>query len=132
MSHQLFLKNTAEYPWEYEPGEENRDDVIRWRTLLSSEKTPSEGISMGVLEIPPGACLNTHHHAPPEVYYLTHGEGQLLCGDTVKLMRAGDVAYIPANQIHGLKNISDQMLSLVWVFATDSWSEIEYHDEISS
>jgi quercetin dioxygenase-like cupin family protein len=128
MTDQFFIKNDAEYPWEYEPGEEGRDDVIRWRTLLSGEKTSTKGISMGTIEIPPGACLNAHHHSPLEVYYLTSGEGRLLCGDTVKHVRAGDVVYIPANQVHGIKNTSDHILTFVWMFPTDTWSEIEYHN----
>jgi len=84
---------------------------------------------MGTMEIPPGASLNAHHHSPLEVYYLTSGEGRLLCGDTVKHVRAGDVVYIPANQVHGIKNIGEHSLALVWMFPTDTWSEIEYHDD---
>ena len=129
MTHQTFLRNDTEYAWEYEPGEGGCDDVIRWRTLLSGEKTPTEGISMGTLEVPPGATMVPHHHAPLEVYYVTSGEGRLLAGDTVRHLRAGDVAYIPANQVHGIKNIGDHALTLVWMFSTDTWSEIEYHDD---
>jgi hypothetical protein len=54
MTNQTYIKNDSEYPWEYEPGEEGFDDVIRWRTLICGEKTSTEGISMGTLEIPPG------------------------------------------------------------------------------
>ena len=108
MTKQTYIENDSEYPWEYETGEEGRDDVIRWRTLISGEKTPTTGISMGTLEVPPGAVMNAHHHSPLEVYYLTSGKGQLLCGDKVKHVRAGDVVYIPANEVHGIKNINDQ------------------------
>ncbi|MBT4522000.1 MAG: cupin domain-containing protein [Halieaceae bacterium] len=129
MTDQSLIKNAKEYPWEYEIGEEGRDDVIRWRTFLASDKTPSQGISMGVLEIPPGAVLGAHHHSPIEVYYITSGEGQCLCGDTVKPVCTGDVVYIPADEVHGIKNISDQLLVLEWVFACDSWYDIKYHDD---
>jgi mannose-6-phosphate isomerase-like protein (cupin superfamily) len=129
MTNRLVIQNESEYPWEYERGEEGRNDVIRWRTLLSGDKTPSQGISMGVLEIPPGACMVAHHHSLLEVYYFTAGEGQLLCGDKIKDVRAGDVAYIPSNEVHGLKNISQVLLTLTWMFPSDTWSEIEYHDD---
>jgi len=129
MTKQTYIENDSEYPWEYETGEEGRDDVIRWRTLISGEKTPTTGISMGTLEVPPGAVMNAHHHSPLEVYYLTSGKGQLLCGDKVKHVRAGDVVYIPANEVHGIKNINDHTLTLVWMFPTDTWAEIEYHDD---
>ena len=130
MTNQIFIHNDSECPWEYETGEEGRDDVIRWRTLLSSDTTPSQGISMGILEIPPGASLNTHYHSPLEVYYLTEGEGQLLCGDKIKNIRAGDVVYIPGKESHGVKNISSQRLELVWIFPCDTWYEIKYHYDV--
>lgn len=128
MTDQIFINNDSECPWEYEIGEEGRDDVIRWRTLLSSDATPSQGISMGTLEVPPGASLTTHYHSPLEVYYLTEGEGQLLCGDKIKNIRAGDVVYVPGKEVHGVKNISDNPLKLIWVFPCDTYSEITYHD----
>ena len=99
MTDQIFINNDRQCPWEYEIGEEGRDDVIRWRTLLSSDSTPSQGISMGTLEISPGASLTTHYHSPLEVYYLTEGEGQLLCGDKIKNIRAGDVVYVPGQLV---------------------------------
>jgi len=83
---------------------------------------------MGTLEVPPGASLTKHYHSPLEVYYLTEGEGQLLCGDKIKNIRAGDVVYIPAKEVHGVKNISHNPLKLVWIFPRDTYSEITYHD----
>ena len=71
MTDKTFIQNNSEYPWEFEKGEEGLDGVIRWKTLLSGEKTPTKSISMGILEVPAGASLETHHHAQLEVYYLT-------------------------------------------------------------
>ncbi len=80
MSEEEYTRNESEYPWEYEPGEEGRNDVIRWRTLLSGDRTPTRSISMGTLELPPGSSLDAHHHAPSEVYFVTEGSGTLLLG----------------------------------------------------
>jgi hypothetical protein len=33
MTEEAYTRNESEYPWEYEPGEEGRNDVIRWRTF---------------------------------------------------------------------------------------------------
>ena len=129
MTDKAFVKNDSEYPWEFEYGEEGREDVIRWRTLISGEKTPSEKISMGTLELPPNTALLPHHHAPLEVYYLTEGEGVLRIGSEEQSVKAGDVVYIPGDLTHGIKNIGTQLLKLVWMFPTDSWSEIEYVDD---
>ena len=126
MTDKTFIKNDSQYPWEYEAGEEGRDDVIRWRTLLSGDKTPTKGVSMGTLEVPPGASLLSHYHSPLEVYYLTEGKGQLLCGERIKNIRAGDIVYIPEKEIHGVKNISDHVLKLIWVFPRDNYYDIAY------
>ena len=129
MTDEAYTRNEREYPWEYSPGEEGDENAIRWRTLLSGERTPSRSVSMGTLELPPGSSLDAHHHAPPEVYFVTDGRGTLLIGNEQRAVRAGDVVYIPGDHVHGIKNTGDDLLKLVWMFATDTWPEIEYHDD---
>lgn len=129
MADKAFIKNESEYLWEYGKGEEGRNGVIRWRTLLSGEETPTEKISMGTLELPINSILHPHHHAPLEVYYITKGEGTVLVGEEKRNVKAGDVVYIPGNLTHGIKNMSDQLLTVVWVFPTSTWRKIEYHDD---
>jgi quercetin dioxygenase-like cupin family protein len=129
MTEEAYTRNESEYPWEYEPGEEGRNDVIRWRTLLSGDRTPTHSISMGTLELLSGSSLDAHHHAPLEVYFVTEGHGTLLIGAEQRAVRAGDVVYIPGNCVHGIKNTSDEVLKLVWVFPTPTWPEIEYHQD---
>jgi quercetin dioxygenase-like cupin family protein len=129
MSEEEYTRNESEYPWEYEPGEEGRNDVIRWRTLLSGDRTPTRSISMGTLELPPGSSLDAHHHAPSEVYFVTEGSGTLLLGAEHRAVRAGDVVFIPGDCVHGVKNTGDEMLKLLWVFPTHTWPEIEYHQD---
>jgi quercetin dioxygenase-like cupin family protein len=129
MSAEAYTRNESECPWEHEPGEEGRNDVIRWRTLLSGDRTPTESISMGTLELPSGSSLDAHHHAPPEVYFFTGGNGTLLIGAEQRAVRTGDVVYIAGNCVHGIKNTSDEMLKLVWIFPTHTWPEIEYHPD---
>lgn len=132
MTSSAYTKNENEYPWEYEDGEEGRNDVIRWRTLLSGDKTPTNKISMGTLELPSNTVLRPHHHAALEVYYITNGEGVLLIGKEQRKVKAGDIVYIPCNLIHGIKNLGQQLLTLVWMFPTDTWSEIVYQNDDNS
>jgi quercetin dioxygenase-like cupin family protein len=128
MTDAAYMRNESETPWEYESDEGNCEDAIRWRTLLSGERTPTQSISMGTLELPPGSSLDPHHHEPMEVYFVTDGNGTLLINAEQRPVRAGDVVYIPGNHVHGVKNTGDELLRLVWVFPTDTWPEIEYHD----
>ena len=129
MTEKAYTANESEYPWEYERGEEGRKEVIRWRTLLSGDRTPTHSISMGTLELPSGSSLDAHHHAPSEVYFVTEGNGTLLIGTEQRAVRTGDVVYIPGNHVHGVKNTSDEVLKLVWAYPTHTWPEIEYHQD---
>ena len=44
--------------------------AIRWKLLITGERTESSGLVTGVVEIPPGAHLLLHHHEPEETYYV--------------------------------------------------------------
>ena len=60
----------GEVPWEgrRDPDQHARSP-IRWKLLIAGERTASAGLTVGILEIPPGASMLLHHHAPPEIYY---------------------------------------------------------------
>ena len=98
----------------------------RWKLLVDSNRTPSNGLSLGVLEFAPGAELPAHAHTPREAYFILEGEGMLLLGDKTKKVRPGTVVYLPPDHVHGIRNIGADTLSLMWVFPTDSWGEVEY------
>lgn len=126
MKSEALATHSDEYDWEYEVGEEGRTDVIRWKTLVTGDRTPTRGISFGVLEIPPGAGLSAHHHPPQEVYHVTEGSGVLLLGDQYIDVKPGSVIYIPERTVHGIWNRGSETLKFTWIFATDTWAEIEY------
>ena len=46
-----------------------------------------------------------------------------------KILTPGDTVYIPQNALHGLKNIGNVPFEVLWIFPTDTWSEIDYHYE---
>lgn len=126
MAERSVLAGEAEYPWEFEEGEEGRTDVVRWRTLISGRRTPTRGLSMGVLEVPPGAELSPHRHRPQEVYYITDGAAEVYVGGRWRRIVRGDVVYIPGDCEHGVRNRGDEGCRLVWAFPVDSWEAVEY------
>jgi len=120
--------------WEYIKGEEGRSDVIRWKTFLGGVDADAEnaahntqGITMGVCEVPPGAKLDAHYHAEHEVYYVQHGSGEVLLGDKTVTVESGSCIYVPGDLTHGIKNQGEATLTLLWIFPTDTWSEVRYH-----
>jgi quercetin dioxygenase-like cupin family protein len=121
--------NEEQRPWELEPGDEDRAARIRVRTFISSDRTPTSGVSMGVFEMPPGALLAPHHHHPQEVYYVTGGEAEVYLDGSWQPLRCGDVVYFPGDAVHGARNRGPVSCTIVWVFPTDTYEEIEYFDD---
>ena len=77
--------------------------------------------------IPYGEDLELHHHVPQEIYLIRKGEGQLLRHDgEPALVRKDSFVYIPKNCPHGLRNIGNEDLEILWIFPTDCWEEVNY------
>lgn len=112
---------------------ERWDDPARggvvWRTLLSGDRTPTRGLTMGVAEFPPGEAgtLRPHRHAPPEAYYVLDGEGIVTIDGAPHAIKAGAAVYLPGDATHAVVNTGDGPLRLVYIFAADSFAEVEYH-----
>ena len=127
MLPETLIGHLDDYDWIYPRGREGRDDVIRWKTLVSSDRTATEQMIMGVLEVPSGAKMSTHTHEPPEVYYVYDGSGEVFIDGQVHSVTAGSVLFVSANLVHGVRNNSGTTLRLMWMFAGDSYQDIEYH-----
>jgi quercetin dioxygenase-like cupin family protein len=110
--------------------EEGWDDElrgrVRWRALFSAGRTPTEAMTAGVAEIMPGDQLKVHRHAPPELYYLLAGQGVVTIDGVDYPVEAGTAVFIPGNAAHGLRNTGQTTLRLFYVFAVNSFSEVEY------
>ena len=109
-------------------------DVIRWKTFLGgnyvetkNSDNKTRAITMGVCEVPPGAKLDAHYHAEHEVYYVQHGSGDVLLGKKIIAVEPGSCIYVPGNLTHGIRNQGETTLTLLWIFPTDTWSEVKYH-----
>jgi quercetin dioxygenase-like cupin family protein len=129
MPESTILVNEGRYPWDANPPAPGCSAEVRWRTLISGDRTPTKGLSMGVCEVPPGAELAPHHHHPQEAYYVTSGEGEVYIDAEWRPLRCGDVAYFPGDAVHGIRNRGTQTCVVVWAFPTDTFDEIEYHDD---
>jgi mannose-6-phosphate isomerase-like protein (cupin superfamily) len=121
----------ADLPWEsWDDPAVRAKSPIRWKLLVGGERTPSRDLTVGVCEIPPGASLLLHHHAPGEVYYIVEGEGVCEIGDVVTPVGPGTALFIPPNARHRTRNTGQDPLRFVWIFPTDSFGEIAYqYDE---
>jgi len=111
---------------------EGWDDAIRgrivWRTLLSADRTPTAQMTLGVTDVGPGQPnpFHPHRHAQAEIYYVLSGEGVVSIDGVEHALRAGSSVFIPGNVWHGARNTGRDTLRLLYVFAADSFSDVNY------
>ena len=108
--------------------EEPAAGSVRWRTLLSADRTPTDSLTMGVAEMEPGAIeeFRPHRHEQPEIYYILSGEGIVRISGEDHPVRPGMAIFIPGNALHGALNTGSELLRLLYVFPADSFDQIRY------
>lgn len=96
--------------------------------MLSADRTPTEGLVVGVAELEPGATSAgaRHRHDPTEVYYVLSGRGVVEIEDEEHVLTPGTAVYIPGDVPHVARNTGDEVLRLLYVFAADDFSKVEY------
>ena len=110
---------------------ETFDDPARgdcsWFTLISGDITPTTGMSAGIAElVRSGGELKLHRHAEPEIYFIIEGTGILTIDGVERAVAAGATIFIPGDAEHGIRNESDALLRLFYVFPTDRFSDVVY------
>jgi len=112
----------------FEGGDEPAPGRVRWRTLLSSDRTPTDTLTLGVAELDRGEArdFRPHRHAQPEAYYVLAGEGVVSLAGTEHRVRPGTTVFIPGNIAHGARNTGSEVLRLLYVFPADSFGQIRY------
>lgn len=87
-----------------------------------------DGIVVNTVTFEPGGRTHWHSHEVAQVLHVTHGEGRLQLADgTGTPLRAGDVAHIPAGEVHWHGAGPDSFLVHVAV----SVGKTEWMDEVS-
>ena len=101
---------------------------VRWRTLLSGDRSPTESLTVGVAEVEPGLpqLFRTHRHAQPEIYYVLSGHGVVTLEGEEHALRPGSAVFIPGGAEHGVRNTGTEILRLLYTFEADSFAEVEY------
>jgi quercetin dioxygenase-like cupin family protein len=100
--------------------------VLTFRTLFSAGTTETRSLTAGVADLEPGDWLGLHRHTPAEVYYVVDGEGIVSLDGVEHSISAGTAVFIPGNAEHGIRNTASASLRFFYVFAADSFDDIEY------
>ena len=116
--------------WETWPDEDVADrGLVHWKTLLSADVTHSEALTMGIAKIPPGEALHTHRHLQAEIYLILQGRGLVRIDSKSRPLGEGSAVFISGNASHSCVNTGATDLRFAYVFAANSFAEIEYFFE---
>ncbi len=102
---------------------------VVWRTLLSGDRTPTSGLTVGIAEVAPsqaGDLFVHHRHAAPEVYYILAGQGIVTVAGVDYPVRPGATVFIPGNTWHGTRHAGSAGLRMLYAFAVDSFADVVY------
>jgi quercetin dioxygenase-like cupin family protein len=83
---------------------------------MSTEFTGEQlgaGVSIILVDTPPGRGPSLHRHQYEEVFAVQKGEVTFTVGDERRVGRAGDVVVVPADTPHGFINTGDEPLGMV-------------------
>lgn len=113
---------------EFEPWIDLASGRVRWQTLLSADRTPTNSLTVGITEIEPGNAKEffLHQHAQPEVYYILSGQGVVKISGIENAVQPESLVFIPGDSPHGLCNNGEEVLRLLYVFAVDSLDQVAY------
>lgn len=85
------------------------------KTILSELVNPfndeiSIGYSVARARLPVGTSSLAHRLASSELYYILNGKGKLHVDDTYVALEIGDSAFVPANALQYIENVSEDEL----------------------
>lgn len=100
--------------------------TLRWTTLFSAPRTPTDSLVCGIARMQPGEHFALHRHPHPEVYFGLAGEAEVLIDGQSHRLAPGIALYIPGNALHGVPRC-EAPVSWFYTFAADSFNEIDYH-----
>ena len=113
--------------WETWPDEKVTErGSVYWRTLVSGDLTRSEALTMGIAKIPPNEALREHRHRQEEIYLILEGTGSVRIDGKTRPVGVGSAVFIPGNAAHSCENTGASDLRFAYIFAANSFKEVEY------
>jgi quercetin dioxygenase-like cupin family protein len=81
---------------------------------------------MGIAKIPPSEALHEHRHLQEEIHVVLEGTGEVTIAGKTRPVVAGTAVFIPGSTPHSCKNTGTSEMRVAYVFAANSFAEIEY------
>ncbi len=102
------VKNLAEVP------SFTTKDGSEIRELLAHRNSAIRNQSLAEARLAPGTSTAPHYHRrTEEIYYITHGHGEMQIGDERRAVKPGDAIAIEPGKVHTITNTGDEELRLL-------------------
>lgn len=98
---------------------------VSWRTLISSDRTPTSDLILGVAEFSAHGVLHLHRHEPAEFYMCLSGSGVVTIDGIKHPVKAGSAVFVPGNAEHGVL-AGVEGLTFAYGFAQQSFTDVDY------
>lgn len=89
--------------------------------LLVGREDGAPTFSMRQFTVAPNGNTPLHKHNYEHEVYVLQGSGQFVSGvdgNTIRPIKAGNVVFVPANQMHQFRNVSTQDLKFICLIPT--------------
>ena len=104
------------------------------RNAVSREVSGSQQMTMQIVDVLPGAESKPGHtHSDcEEIIFVHSGTGEIMIGDEVHPMGAGDILFLPRGVRHMTRNPGRQKLRLICAFSScDLKAGMCFHPEMA-
>ena len=95
-----------------EAARRERDGLVS-HVLLNVGDLPETRLTVTWVDVDPGSGERLHSHGPEQVYVVVSGREKMKVGDEERWVVEGDLIYIPPDTLHGIENLSDEVLTYV-------------------
>lgn len=102
----------SEIPGEKFPSGRRTRIFVGADSLLQAENFVS-----GYVVVDPHGKVPEHQHEQEEVYYILQGRAEMTVGTESEVLEAVSAVYIPPSQRHALKNVGENELHMLFVYA---------------
>lgn len=83
---------------------------VRW---LIGKQDGATNFSMRQFEVAPGGYTPRHSHPYEHEVFILDGEGTILEGDQLHVIKQGDVIYVAPDEVHQFRTTGDQPLKFL-------------------
>ena len=90
------------------------DDTIAWETVEDGIRRKvmayNEQLMLVKVDFKKGRVGAAHHHPHLQISYVASGTFEITIGGETKILRGGDVYFVPADVVHGAVCLEDGLL----------------------